>query len=64
MRDKNRITLFLGLLGEYWAKYCPDWRFGQLICNMQKYFGNDLFYVEEEEMIDYLNNFFGEFGKE
>ena len=59
MRDPARIDPFLAKLGEYW-KLVPDWRFGQLICNV---FGEmsakvDPFFPEEKEMLKYFERFF------
>lgn len=58
MRNPDRIKPFCDKLAEIWEKECPDWRFGQLICNIQSVFQNDLFYVEEYRMLQYLDEFF------
>lgn len=34
MRDPKRIKEFCNQLAEVWEKNYPDWRFGQLICNV------------------------------
>lgn len=48
MRDPNRIEKYITLLQEIWKQY-PDWRFGQLICNINKEIDNPkLFYIEDE----------------
>lgn len=61
MRDPNRIDEFCATLAEMWHKV-PDWRFGQLICNI---FGDafnqrlaDPFYIEDEVMIREMKNYF------
>lgn len=60
MRDVNRIDTFLEDLGFYWKKHCPDWRFTQLISNIQRAHGNDLFYTEEDRFLEIVRKFFGE----
>lgn len=60
MRDKKRISKFCNELADIWEKNCPDWRFGQLICNV---FGEmacerDPFFPEEKEMIEYFKKYF------
>lgn len=62
MRDIRRIRKFCNELADIWEENCPDWRFGQLICNV---FGQmaaegrrDPFFPEEDEMIKYFRNYF------
>ena len=57
MRNINRISEFCNILKYYWEKYVPDWRFGQLIENIfidLKSSNIDPFYLEENDMIDYI----------
>ena len=58
MRDPNRIDLILKQLGEIW-KQMPDWRLGQLFCNLQRCEDADLFFYEDQELIDRLKANFG-----
>ena len=51
MRNPARIDIVLKTLGLLWKKV-PDWRLGQLICNLQRYKGNDLFYMEDDVFCD------------
>lgn len=60
MRDIKRIEKFLDILKVYWEKYVPDWRFMQLICNLQSYCHSDLFYMEEDKFVDLLKKYFEE----
>ena len=53
MRDINRIPYVLMSLCALWEQY-PDWRLGQLINNMQRKFGNDLFYIEDDKLIEMM----------
>lgn len=64
MRDPNRISNFCNILAEYWEKYIPDWRFTQFMSN---FFGfiygetkRDPFYMEDDEIIEYLQIYFKE----
>lgn len=58
MRDLNRIQKIMTLLQWGWQKV-PDWRFGQLIENLKRYIGvDDLFYVEDDKMIEKIIDFF------
>ena len=58
MRDIKRIEKFLKIIQVYWEKYVPDWRFMQLISNLQSYCGSDMFYCEEDKFIEILKNYF------
>ena len=55
MRDPKRIWPFLTTLAELWELY-PDWRFMQLICNIQRQIGSDGFYIEDDKMQEMLRN--------
>lgn len=61
MRDKKRIKKFCNELADIWENNCPNWRFGQMICNI---FGEiasnriDPFFPEEDVMINYFKNYF------
>lgn len=57
MRDINRIDEVLAALKENWEKV-PDWRLGQLLCNLQSAAGDDLFYVEDAKFIELLEEYF------
>ena len=61
MRDKNRIYKFCNEFADVWANNVPDWRFGQLICNVFGQMageGRDPFFPEENEMIQYFKKYF------
>ena len=58
MRDPKRIPEILALIQQGWEKV-PDWRFGQIIENLRRYIStNDLFYIEDDEMIKKIIDFF------
>lgn len=59
MRDPERIAGFCDRLAEAW-KSVPDWRFGQLMCNVlgdMAASGRDPFFPEDDEMIDYIERY-------
>lgn len=60
MRDIKRIRKFCNELADIWEEYCPDWRFGQLMCNVlgEMSAEKDPFFPEEKEMMDYFKKFF------
>ena len=59
-RAVERIDPFLEELGKFWKKH-PDWRFGQLMCNLDRCYraqhnGCDFFYLEEDEFLAFLQD--------
>jgi len=62
MRDIERIDLFCSEFAKIWKANCPEWRFGQLVSNIQRSMQNDkrdMFFPEEKAMIDYMKKYFG-----
>lgn len=55
MRDPNRIHDVLMELEKLWIRY-PDWRFMQLINNLQTVQENDMFYIEDDDFINIIEN--------
>lgn len=55
MRDISRIDVFCDRLKEAW-KCQPDLRFGQIVCNAQRAKGNDLFYLEDDRCIKFIED--------
>ena len=60
MRDVKRIKKFCDELATVWEKNCPDWRFGQMICNVfgEMAMERDPFFPEEDEMIKFFKDYF------
>ena len=58
MRDPNRIKKFCNELAEIWISQCPDWRFGQLMCNVLGSDGVDPFFKEEPQMLKLFKAYF------
>lgn len=59
MRDTKRIWKFCNRLAAAWENL-PDWRFGQLMMNVLGQMsseGRDPFFPEEDEMINYIENY-------
>ena len=63
MRDPNRINKFCNELAQLW-RTVPDWRFGQLMCNLlgeyTKATKNDPFFTEDEELMAFFKKYFSE----
>lgn len=62
MRDVNRLYGFYNELMKIHMENFPDWRFGQLVDNLEQWMRNvksydDLFYIEEDAMLRYINEF-------
>ena len=58
MRDIKRIRKFCNRLAAAWEKV-PDWRFGQLMCNILGSMGKDPFFPEDDEMIAFIERYVG-----
>lgn len=59
-RPIERIDEFTDELNRIWKNNCSDWRFFQLVSNLQSYCGNDLFYLEDDKALELLYKYFGE----
>lgn len=58
MRNPDRIDKFCNELAQIWKSNVPDWRFGQLICNVFGEMNQDPFFPEEDKMIKIFRNYF------
>lgn len=61
MRNPDRIFEFCDKLAILWYDRVPDWRFGQLMCNVLGEMageGTDPFFPEDDKMIEYFEKFF------
>lgn len=59
MRDIKRIRKFCNRLATAW-ELLPDWRFGQLMCNIfndMKVEGKDPFFPEDDLMIERIEKY-------
>jgi hypothetical protein len=57
MRDPRRCAKLARQLGELWLAKVPDWRFGQLMSNFQSATRDDIFYIEDEEIVEKIKKF-------
>jgi hypothetical protein len=61
MRDPNRLYSFYDRLREIHMTHFPMWRFGQLVVNVladwQAKTGRDIFFPEEDEMIQIFEDY-------
>ena len=64
MRDPKRLTKFYDEFNRIHQQYFSDWRFGQLISNFFGWIYSekkiDIFFPEEDRMIELLREFAGE----
>lgn len=58
MRNPERIKEFCNELAEIWETNVPQWRFGQLICNVFGTLNEDPFFPEEDRMIKIFKDYF------
>lgn len=63
MRDQNRIKKILNELEELWQEN-SDWRFGQLLSNIDFYNGKDIFYTEDNVLEEKLKEAKEKFKRE
>ncbi len=58
MRNSARLDEFYEKLKKLHKRYIPDWRFGQFMYNfvswMLEYKKRDIFFPEEDSMIEYI----------
>lgn len=62
MRNPKRLDAFYEELKKIHQEVLPDWRFGQLIINFQRWMSikkniDDIFFIEEEDILRYLKEF-------
>lgn len=65
MRDINRLDVFYNELMRIHKENFPDWRFGQLVNNLERWLQAnkgivDIFYIEEDKTLQYLKEFVGD----
>jgi hypothetical protein len=67
MRDANRLDDFYNELKKIHKEKFPDWRFGQFCSNFFGWLMSekkiDLFFPEEDEMIEYIKEYAEWFNK-
>lgn len=58
MRNPKRIKKFCDELAVIWETNCPDWRFGQLMCNVLGAMNIDPFFPEDDKMMEHFKKYF------
>lgn len=59
MRNPKRIRRIMKELEELW-KVVPNWRFGQLICNIFGTQNIDIFHIEDDKAEEIIKNYLNE----
>ena len=59
MRDPKRIPKVLDELRFLWEEV-PDWRLGQIFCNLQRRENRDIFFYEDDELIKAIKDMIDE----
>ncbi len=66
IRKVERLDKFYEELKVIHKSYFPDWRFGQLCSNFFGYLASekkiDLFFPEEDEMLEYIKEYAEKYG--
>jgi hypothetical protein len=55
MRDLKRIPIIMDDIMHQWTRY-PDYRLGQMISNSMNGCGADLFYIEDDDLVERIKN--------
>lgn len=59
MRDPERIYKFCAELANLWHDEVPDWRFGQFVSNVVQSEREDIFFIEDDKMIERIKEALG-----
>lgn len=57
MRDPKRIDAFCSDLAKLWHKV-PDWRFGQFLSNVLDSYNGDIFFPEDDKLLQFMKDYF------
>ena len=57
MRDEGRIIPLVMKVGRLWQYHCPDLRFMQLMSDFALWYGEDPFYMEDDEFLTQFQKF-------
>ena len=60
MRDPQRLSTIIAKLLKLWAKV-PDWRFTQLISNLHGTGPQDIFFTEDDDLLEMINKMLKEY---
>lgn len=62
MRDNKHIDKFCAELAKLWH-IVPNWRFGQFISNVLGSYKGDIFFPEDDKMLDFMKKYFEKMDK-
>lgn len=57
MRNPNRLDELYKHLCLVHKNHFPDWRFGQFMYNLERWYGRDIFYTEDSIFYDIVTKF-------
>lgn len=63
MRNPERLDKLYEHLLLVHKNNFPDWRFGQFICNLERWYGKDIFYTEDSVFCNIVTMFVEECNK-
>lgn len=63
MRNPERLDEFYEHLLSVYKNNFPDWRFGQFICNLEHWYGKDIFYTEDSAFCNIVTMFVEEHNR-
>lgn len=58
MRNPDRLVPFYDRVEKLHRTFCPDWRVGQLLMNFISWLGRDPYYMEDEELLKKIDEYF------
>jgi len=61
MRDPKRLDKLYQYLLTVHKDNFPDWRFGQFMCNLARWYGKDIFYTEDFNFRSIVEKFVEEY---
>ncbi|MBW3539175.1 MAG: hypothetical protein KY476_02800 [Planctomycetes bacterium] len=62
MRDPDRIQKVLERVGDMWRRH-PDWRLGQLLCNVATWAEDDVWDIEEDVLTAEIDRHIEQFDR-
>lgn len=60
MRNPERLDKLYHYLYLVHKNHFSDWRFGQFMCNLERWYGKDIFYTEDSVFCDIVTKFVNE----
>lgn len=60
MRNPERLDKLYSHLLTIHKNYFPDWRFGQFLSNLERWYGKDIFYTEDSAFCNIVTMYVNE----